>query len=177
MKRLIHNLPCSTLMSLALAVALFGMSEDQPAAGHELHIHNHQAPKQGMVGTRVQILMKDGVYHVMNGTGTEPKNLILKAGEESTIILHNEDGVAHEFISPLFTRTEVRFAGKATGIFGKDAAGFRLDPGKVLVLQFQAPDHQPFKTMFDVMWCNLHKTADAEAQEGEILLVATNGGL
>ena len=47
--------------------------------------------------------------------------------------------MAHDFISALFTRIEVHFTGRATGIFRKEAAGFRLKPGDSLTLQFIPP--------------------------------------
>lgn len=165
------------------------------AAGHGLHIqhegqatgipvpgaHAHDGHATGIPapgahaheGKQLEIIMRDGVYHVMNGRDHR-YGFTLNAGEETTIILRNQDGVAHEFITPLFTRTEVQFSGDAVGLFGKEAAGFRLDSGKTLTLRFKAPFSEPFRTMFDVVWCNLHKKADGEARDGELLLVATN---
>ena len=153
------------------------------AAGHGMpvqHEGQHAVPTQGRQhggqaheGKQLEIIMRDGMYHVMNERDHQD-GFTLNAGEGTTIILRNEGGVAHEFITPLFTRTEVQFSGDAVGLFGKEAAGFRLDPGKTLTLRFTVPYSQPFRTMFDVVWCNLHKTADGEAREGELLLVATN---
>ena len=60
----------------------------------------------------------------------------LIAGRPTIFAIRNEDSVAHDFISALFTRIEVHFTGRATGIFRKEAAGFRLKPGDSLTLQF-----------------------------------------
>lgn len=163
-------------LAICLVMALVGIGtlSGQLASSHGVHVGEPPAQGSSTTGLEVKILMKDGLYHVRNSAGESLKELVLRAGEVSTILLQNQDPVAHEFITPLFTRTEVRFSGDAVGIFGKEAAGFRLDPGKVLRLQFQAPYIAPFATMFDVVWCTLHKTAGGEPQEGEILLVATN---
>ena len=121
----------------------------------------------------VEIVMKDNRYHVRNHKAGH--ELVLQAGEEVVIILRNHDPIPHEFITPLFTRTEVRFSGDATGIFGREAAGFRLEPGKVLTLQFKVPFSRPFTTMYDVAWCNRH--ANPQLLQGnedhELLIVAT----
>lgn len=140
---------------------------------HEGQAGAHRHGGHAHEGKQLEIVMRDGVYHVTNDRD-HGYGLIVNAGEETTIVLRNQDGVAHEFITPLFTRTEVQFSGDAVGMFGKVAAGFRIDPGKTLRLRLTVPYSEPFRTMFDVVWCNLHTKANGEAREGELLLVATN---
>jgi hypothetical protein len=166
-----HGAVCA-MVFLGLVGIPIAMGQEVPVQ-HEGHTGGHQHGGHAHEGKQLEIVMQDGVYHVMNGRDHQ-YGLTVNAGEETTIVLRNQDGVAHEFITPLFTRTEVQFSGDAVGIFGKVAAGFRLDPGKTLILRLTVPYSQPFRTMFDVVWCNLHKTADGEAREGELLLVATN---
>lgn len=165
--------------AVVCAVVFLGCMGLPIAAGEGIHTqHKGHNQQEGPIPhahaherTTLEIFMRDGVYHVQNDGRL---GFTLNAGEETTLILRNEDNVAHEFITPLFTRTEVQFSGNAVGLFGKEAAGFRLDPGKTLLLRFNPPHSEPFKTMYDVVWCNLHKKGDGEARDGELLLVATN---
>ncbi|MCA9473927.1 MAG: hypothetical protein KC594_17835 [Nitrospira sp.] len=166
-----HGEVCA-MVFLGLMGVSIAMGQGVPMQ-HEGQAHGHQHGGHAHEGKKLEIVMQDGVYHVLNDRDHQYR-LTVNAGEETTIVLRNQDGVAHEFITPLFTRTEVQFSGDAVGIFGKVAAGFRLDPGKTLILRLTVPYSQPFRTMFDVVWCNLHQTADGEAREGELLLVATN---
>lgn len=122
---------------------------------------------------KVEIVMTDHRYELKNG---EPAHeLVFEAGKDVMIVLRNDDLVPHEFITPLFTRTEVHFSGEATGIFGRDAAGFRLGPGKTLNLWFKVPFSSPFDAMYDVAWCNLHMARQlSSGKKGqELLLMAT----
>ena len=78
--------------------------------------------------------------------------------------------MAHDFISALFTRIEVHFTGRATGIFRKEAAGFRLKPGDSLTLQF-IPPFSEFRSMYDLIWCSHH--TQHSPQRKELLIVVT----
>ena len=174
-----HFMKSSVSHGAVYAMAFLGLMGVPVAMGqgvpmqHEGHTGSHQHEGHAHEGKQLEIVMRDGVYHVMNDRDHQ-SGLTLNAGEETTLVLKNEDGVAHEFITPLFTRTEVQFSGDAVGIFGKVAAGFRLDPGKTLMLRLTVPYSEPFRSMFDVVWCDLHKKGNGEAREGELLLVATN---
>ncbi|RMH35862.1 MAG: hypothetical protein D6690_07775 [Nitrospirae bacterium] len=122
---------------------------------------------------KVEIVMTDHRYQTKDG---EPAHeLVFEAGKDVMIVLRNDDLVPHEFITPLFTRTEVHFSGEATGIFGRDAAGFRLGPGKTLNLWFKVPFSRPFDAMYDVAWCNLHMAHAPIGKQGhELLIMATH---
>ena len=94
----------------------------------------------------------------------------LVAGEPIVLALRNDDSSPREFISPLFTRTETHFVGRATGIFRKDAAGFRVNPGETLTLQFTAP-YSGFRRMYDLIWCGHHDGGPGTEMNGLFIVM------
>lgn len=117
----------------------------------------------------VEIVVREGGHPIMKGEHAHGQVLTLVAGEPIVLALRNEDSGPREFISPLFTRTEVHFVGRAIGMFRKDAAGFRLNPGDTLTLQFMAP-YSGFRRMYDLIWCG-HDGKSTETQD--LLIVMT----
>lgn len=121
----------------------------------------------------VEIVLREGQQPLLlKGQHTRGQVIALVAGQPTALAFRNEDIVPREFVSPLFTRAEIHFVGQATGIFRKDAVGFRLKPGSTLTLQFMVP-YTGFPKMYDLIWCthNHDKQADAELQE--LLIVIT----
>jgi hypothetical protein len=118
----------------------------------------------------VEIIIREGGHPILKGQQTHGQVLTLVAGESIVLALRNEDIGPREFISPLFTRTEIHFVGRATGMFRKDAAGFRLNPGDTLTLQFMAP-YSGFHRMYDLIWCGHDGKPGTEVQE--LLIVMT----
>ena len=118
----------------------------------------------------VEIIIRKGGHPILKGQQTHGQVLTLVAGEAIVLALRNEDIGPREFISPLFTRTEIHFVGRATGMFRKDAAGFRLNPGDTLTLQFTAP-YSGFHRMYDLIWCGHDGKPGTELQE--LLIVMT----
>jgi len=118
----------------------------------------------------VEIIIREGGHPILKGQQTHGQVLTLVAGESIVLALRNEDNGPREFISPLFTRTEIHFVGRATGMFRKDAAGFRLNPGDTLTLQFMAP-YSGFHRMYDLIWCGHDGKPGTEVQE--LLIVMT----
>src|SRR6476619_3855005 len=118
----------------------------------------------------VEIIIREGGHPILKGQQTHGQVLTLVAGESIVLALRNEDIGPREFISPLFTRTEIHFVGRATGMFRKDAAGFRLNPGDNLPLQFMAP-YRGFHRMYDLIWCGHDGKPGTEVQE--LLIVMT----
>jgi len=118
----------------------------------------------------VEIIIREGGHPILKGQQTHGQVLTLVAGESIVLALRNEDIGPREFISPLFTRTEIHFVGRATGMFRKDAAGFRLNPGDTLTLQFMAP-YSGFHRMYDLIWCSHDGKPGTEVQE--LLIVMT----
>ncbi len=124
----------------------------------------------------VEIVMTDKDFKVVKGGVGERKEMSLVGGMPTQITLRNEDSVAHEFMSTLFTRTPVQLSGEATIISTKRARGFRIDGGKTVVLNFVAPNDMDGETAYDVFWCNIHGKQHGEKMRGEILTVATITG-
>jgi len=116
----------------------------------------------------VEIVIREG-HPILKGQQAHGQLLALVAGESIVLALRNEDSSPREFISPLFTRTEIHFLGRATGIFRKDAAGFRLNPGDTLTLQFMAP-YSGFHRMYDLIWCGHEGKPGTEMQELMIVM-------
>lgn len=134
--------------------------------------HTHEgarSPAEASV-VEVQIVIRKGGYHVLKGGQAHGLGVSLVAGAATVLALRNEDTIPHEFISPLFTRTDIHFTGQAIGIFRKEAAGFRLNPGDTLTLRFMAP-FSDFPTMYDLIWCSRHGEHNPERKE--LLIVVT----
>ena len=151
----------ATLMvSLGRILAHDGMSDTHQGA--------HSSAKAPSVD--VEIVVGEGGHPILKGQKAHGQVLSLVAGEPISLALRNEDSGPREFISPLFTRTEVHFVGRAIGIFRKDAAGFRLNPGDTLTLEFVAP-YSGFRRMYDLIWCGHDGKAGTETQD--LLIIMT----
>ncbi len=133
------------------------------------HVHDGAHPLSKTPAVEVEIIIRDGRYQVLKGEQPYASGVSLVAGADTVLILRNGDTTPHEFISPLFIRTDIHFAGRATGIFRKEAAGFRLNPGDILTLRFTAP-FSDFRTMYDLIWCSQHGEQRPEGKELLILV-------
>jgi hypothetical protein len=118
----------------------------------------------------VEIIIREGGQPLLKGQQTHGHVIALVAGQPTVLAFRNEDTIPREFVSALFTRAEIHFVGRATGIFRKDAVGFRLNPGSTLTLQFMVP-YTGFRKMYDLIWCSHGKDSDTELQE--LLIVMT----
>lgn len=154
-----------------LALPFSGSSHELPGNEAESHAAHRQTEDI------LEIVMTDGQYRIVHGNQELKSHEVqLQAGQDIMFVIQNRGTVAHELITPLFMRTEVHFSGDATGIFGKEAAGFRIAPGKDLRVWLKVPSPKPFKTMYDVAWCNTHEStvpAEANLSQREMLLIAT----
>ena len=137
------------------------------------HDENHHASQASAKTSSfdVEIVIQEGGHPLLKGPRTNGQVLTLVAGEPIVLALRNDDSSPREFISPLFTRTETHFVGRATGIFRKDAAGFRINPGDTLTLQFTAP-YSGFRRMYDLIWCS-HRDGQAATEMNDLLIVMT----
>lgn len=107
-------------------------------------------------GVEMHITMRPGGYELQKDGQPVGPEFSLVAGRPVAFIVRNEDSIPHEFLSSLFTRIERHFTGRATGIFRKEAAGFRLKPGESLTVHFMAP-FSDFPSMYDLIWCTHHR--------------------
>ena len=137
------------------------------------HDDNHHAapPAAKASSIDVEVVIQEGGHPLLKGPQTHGQVLMLVAGEPIVLVLRNEDSRPREFISPLFTKTETHFVGRATGIFRKDAAGFRVNPGDTLTLQF-TPPYSGFRRMYDLIWCGHHE-GQAGTEMNDLLIVMT----
>jgi hypothetical protein len=162
-----------TTRVIPLATAVFFSMLFLPADRSLAHDDHHHAasspPKTSSVD--VEIVIQAGGHPLLKGSQTHGQVLTLVAGEPIVLALRNEDSNPREFISPLFTRTETHFVGRATGIFRKDAAGFRINPGDTLTLQFTAP-YSGFPQMYDLIWCG-HHDGQPDTEMNDLLIVMT----
>jgi hypothetical protein len=132
-------------------------------------VHSSTAAPEG----EVEIVLRNGQKPVLlKGQHTHGHVIALVAGEQTALAFRNEDTVPREFVSPLFTRAEIHFVGQATGIFRKDAVGFRLNPGSALTLEFVAP-YSGFPKMYDLIWCTHDHDKQPDQELQELLIVIT----
>ena len=123
--------------------------------------------------SEVEIVIQEGGQPRLKGQHTNGQVIELIAGQPAILAFRNEDTVPREFVSSFFTRAEIRFEGRATGIFRKDAVGFRLSPGSTLTLRFLMP-HSGFpKMMYDLIWCSHDHGQEPETDLEELLVVMT----
>lgn len=161
----------SSSMAAVVAGAMLILPIDKTYAHEEASdMHPGGHPSAGPVAADIEIVVREGGLPVLKGQQAHGRVLALVAGEPIVIALRNEDTGPREFISPLFTRTEIHFAGRAIGIFRKDAAGFRLNPGDTLTLQFMAP-YSGFPRMYDLIWCGHDGKRGTDTQE--LVIVVT----
>ena len=135
-----------------------GLAQDHNHGTPDNSRHTHEGAHAGSdsAGVEMQITMRHGDYELRQDGQPVGPEFSLIAGHPVVFIVRNEDSISHEFLSSLFTRIELHFTGRATGIFRKEAAGFRLKPGESLTVQFMAP-FSDFPSMYDLIWCTHHR--------------------
>jgi hypothetical protein len=121
---------------------------------------------------KVEIVIREGGHPLLKGQKTHGHLIALVAGQPAVLAFRNEDTVPREFVSPLFIRADMHFEGRATGIFRKDAAGFRLTPGSTLTLEFMTP-HSGFPKMYDLIWCSHDQDKEPDTELQELLVIMT----
>ena len=161
-----------TVVALVLGTTL--VVPDSKISAHDgvSDIH-HDAHSPGTApDTNVEIVVREGGHPLLKGRQTHGHLIALIAGQPAVLAFRNEDTVPREFVSPLFTRAEIHFEGRATGIFRKDAVGFRLTPGSALTLEFMTP-HSGFPKMYDVIWCSHDQDEETDTELQELLVIMT----
>ncbi|MBU6432851.1 MAG: hypothetical protein KGS09_11830 [Nitrospirae bacterium] len=140
-------------------------------AGSSMHQDAHSSAVAP--ADEVEIVLREGGQPLLlKGQQTHGHVIGLVAGQPTVLAFRNEDTIAREFVSPLFTRADIHFVGRATGIFRKDAVGFRLNPGSALTLQFVAP-YSGFPKMYDLIWCRGDHDKEPDTELQELLIVIT----
>jgi hypothetical protein len=140
-------------------------------AGSSMHQGAHSSA--AAPADEVEIVLREGGQPLLlKGPQTHGHVIALVAGQPTVLAFRNEDTVPREFVSPLFTRADIHFVGRATGIFRKDAVGFRLNPGSTLTLAFMAP-YSGFPKMYDLIWCRGDHDKEPDTELQELLIVMT----
>lgn len=136
------------------------------------HEHAAQSGAGSGSGTppEIEIIIRAGGHPMLKGPQTDGPMIALVAGQVAVLAFRNEDSVPRQLVSPLFTRVDVHFAGRATGIFRKDAVGFRLDPGANLILEFTVPE-AGFPQMYDLIWCSHDHDKEQHQQLDQFVIV------
>ena len=110
-----------------------------------------QSPAQDLPEQRIEIVMKDYNFQLVNPTPIRP-------ALPAVIILRNQDIVRHGFYSAMLQGVLVQGEGEGVAAYGKGVEGFYVDPGKTLVIRFN--NQRPGKYSFR---CDLHPQMKGEA--------------
>lgn len=123
----------------------------------------------------VEIIMKGLEFKVKTGgvLDTARPGFTLTAGETTEVTVINEDTMAHSFMSPLFTKTDVTIVGEATAVSDNGISGYRLEPGKRVTFRFKPLINADFSNTYNVFWCHIHGKRN---MRGEVLVVDTRVG-
>ena len=162
---------------VASAIALLACAA--PAAAQSSTNEGTEAGRPQMIRSQnmdpnAEVVMTGKTFQIARGETA--KGFMLLAGTRADIVLRNEDSVAHEFVSPMLFN--VPFALDGNGVFVKlpNAAGVRVDPGRVVRLTFDVPqDSKEFQNMYEVFWCNVHGKQHGDKMRGEVLVVDHRG--
>ena len=161
----------------ASVIALLAVAA--PAAAESSTIAATDAASPQMIRSQnmepnAEVVMTGQTFQIARGETA--KGFMLLAGSRADIVLRNEDSVAHEFVSPMLFN--IPFALDGNGVFVKlpNAAGVRVDPGRVVRLSFDVPqDTREFQNLYEVFWCNVHGKQYGNKMRGEVLVVDHRG--
>lgn len=161
----------------AAAVAILALVA--PAAAESLANETAKADGPQVIRSQhlepdAEVVMTDKNFRIAKGETA--KGFMLLAGTRADILLRNDDAVAHEFVSPMLFNVPFRLDGNGVFVKLPNAAGVRVDPGRVVRLTFDVPqDSKEFQNLYDVFWCNVHGKQHGDKMRGEILIVEHRG--
>lgn len=120
----------------------------------------------------VVIVMKEKAFHVIKGAEPDKTppypTFSLAPGMDVILLLRNEDDVAHEFVSPLLLKVDIRLSGRAAMVYTHTAAGVRVNPQDSVTLRFEVPEAGYDQFHF---WCNIHGKLLDSKMRGEIFIL------
>lgn len=152
----------------SLAFPFMNMARQEEELPIQEHEESHsQSPKPEK---EFAIVMQESGYHIFEGDQSKSKKISIVAGEDIRLSIRNEDTIAHEAISPLFMRADIRIEGRGIGLFRNEAGGFRLRPGDSMTTQFKAPFFE-FESFYDLIWCARHESQPVKGKE--VLVIRT----
>jgi hypothetical protein len=167
------SLFAATVGAVVLGTTLLVPSGKIWAHDGSSNMHQGAHSSAAAPAVEVEIVLREGGQPLLlKGPQTHGHVIALVAGQPAVLAFRNEDTIPREFVSPLFTRADIHFVGRATGIFRKDAVGFRLTPGSTLTLEFMAP-YTGFPKMYDLIWCRGDHDKEPDTELQELLIVIT----
>lgn len=120
----------------------------------------------------VVLVIKDKAFHVLKGAAPDQTlqhpTFLVPTGMDVILMLRNEDSVAHEFVSPLLQKVDLRISGRATLVYTHTAAGVRVEPHEAVILRFDVPGAGYDQFQF---WCNVHGKLQGDRMRGEIFVL------
>src|ERR1051325_6175802 len=98
---------------MAVLAGAFVLVPYDRTLAHDGASDNHQGAHASAkpAAADVEIVVQEGGHPILKGPQTHGQFLTLIAGEPIVLALRNEDHGPREFISPLFTKTEIHFFG------------------------------------------------------------------
>jgi plastocyanin len=124
---------------------------------------------------KVTVIMKDKSYHISAGdqAGQSGKGFTLNVGEANEITLKNEDVMPHEFVSKALNSMDVAMMGSAEIVTDGKATGYRVDPGKTVILNVTPKVGDDFSGSYDVFYCSIH---GKDTMKGEVIVADSRTG-
>lgn len=138
------------------------------AAGHRNQRRVRASTGDGGTLSKVEITIRDRQH------GYETVGLTMPS-HDTTIVIHNKDGVTHGFASNLFKGIPVRVEG-GVEVVGKNFKSHHVDSGKTMTLRFAtAPSKFDSPTgiaesLRHALWCDIHPEV-----KGEVYVIETRG--
>lgn len=151
-----------TLLAVPVALAAMMLS------GTVTNILYAEAPGMGAPPSKVEITIKDRQH------GYETVGLTMPS-HDTTVVVRNQDTVAHGFASKLFKDIPVRMEG-GIEVRGKNFKSFHVDPGQVMTLHFSTapskfdPATGIAESIRHALWCDIHPEV-----KGELYVIETRG--
>jgi hypothetical protein len=126
-----------------------------------------QSKGMGAQPAKVELTIKDREHGYETVGFTMP-------GQETIVVVRNEDTVTHGFASPLFKGIPVRMEG-GVEVVAKNFRSFHVDPGKTMVLQFATASSNfdqfgAAESVRHAVWCDIHPEV-----KGEVYVIETRG--
>ncbi|HBP86744.1 MAG: hypothetical protein KC592_12470 [Nitrospira sp.] len=132
-------------------------------------------PVMAAKGPTTEIVMKGNGYQITSSSsaGTLGPGFTMDAGMTNTITLKNEDTTPHEFVSKSFKHMDVVVSGETEAVKDGAASGWKIMPGKTVVLKVTPKVGENFGGSWDVFYCPIHGKGN---MRGEVIVADSRTG-